>query len=153
MKKIVLSALLATTVMANIAPAHAEEVEVGVPTTIVVTNGWVRTTASPSVLTTAAYMTLENKSGTDDILIGADYPGAAMTELHTIVEDNGVMRMDEVDGIDIPAGETAVLAPSGNHIMLMGLEGPLNEGDTVDLLLTFEQNGEIAVTLPVKRSQ
>lgn len=153
MKKVILSTLMATSAVLAFAPVQAEEVEVGIPTNIVVTDGWVRATASPTVLTTAAYMTLQNKSDSDDILVGADFPGAAMTELHTSVEENGVMRMDEVDGIDIPAGETAVLAPSGNHIMLMGLEGPLNEGDTVDLLLTFEQAGEIAVTLPVKKSQ
>lgn len=153
MKKLILSTLLATAAVFA-TTAHAEEVEeVGIPTSITVSNGWVRATASPSVLTTAAYMTLKNESDSDDILIGADFPGAAMTELHTSVEEGGVMRMEEVDGIDIPAGETAELSPNGNHIMLMGLEGPLNEGDTVDLLLTFEQGGEIAVTLPVKKAQ
>lgn len=152
MKKLILAALLATAT--TFTPVYAEEVEeVGIPTHITVVEGWVRATASPTVLTTAAYMTLKNGSDGDDILVGADFPGAAMTELHTTVEENGVMRMEEVDGIDVPAGEIVQLSPSGNHIMLMGLESALNEGDSVDLLLTFEQAGEIAVTLPVKKGQ
>ncbi|MEZ5722632.1 MAG: copper chaperone PCu(A)C [Paracoccaceae bacterium] len=46
------------------------------------------------------------------------------------MNDNGVMRMRQVEAIDVPAGGSAVLKP-GEHLMLIDLTGRLVEGETV----------------------
>ena len=76
---------------------------------------------------------------------------ATRAELHTHIEDaNGVMRMVEVeDGIPVPAGGSAMLERGGDHVMLMGLTGPLEHGDTVTLMLRFESGEELTVAVPV----
>jgi periplasmic copper chaperone A len=52
--------------------------------------------------------------------------------------ENDVMKMRQVQGLDLPAGKTTELKPGGFHIMMMQLKGPVKNGDTVPLTLTFE---------------
>ena len=60
------------------------------------------------------------------------------------------MKMRELPaGLPIPAGETVTLQPGGFHLMFMGLNQPLVEGEAVTVTLTFETAGEIDVVLPV----
>ena len=42
------------------------------------------------------------------------------------------------------------MKPGGFHVMLIGLKKDLRVGDTVDLQLTFEQAGEVAVKASVR---
>lgn len=99
----------------------------------------------------AAFMMLMNTGDADDRLIGAQTDAAERAELHTHKENaDGVMQMIHVEeGFAIPAGGMHALARGGDHVMLMGLTRPLSHGDTVDLVLTFEKAGDIAVTVPV----
>jgi copper(I)-binding protein len=52
--------------------------------------------------------------------------------------EGGVMKMYPVDGVDLPAGKTVKLAPGGYHVMLMGLNAPLQAGRSIPVKLTFE---------------
>jgi len=61
-----------------------------------------------------------------------------------------VMRMREVDAIELPAGETTALQPGGLHIMLLELESPLVEGDTFPLTLTLEGAGAVELEVQVE---
>lgn len=62
----------------------------------------------------------------------------------------GMMTMTPVDRIDVPAGGSVALEPGGYHIMLLGLTAPLEAGTTVEVTLTFENAGEVAVSADVR---
>ena len=62
---------------------------------------------------------------------------------------DGEMQMAPVDQIDLPAGETVALEPGGYHIMLVDVVEPLEDGDEIDVTLTFEQAGETTITVTV----
>jgi hypothetical protein len=62
-----------------------------------------------------------------------------------------VMKMRPLAGLDIPAGQSVTLKPGGEHIMLMGLKGPLREGQSFPLTLTFEKAGAREVTVAVEK--
>lgn len=98
----------------------------------------------------AAYATIKNMGMEDDRLIAASSPKAGRIELHTHIMENGIARMREVEGIDVPAGGTAELKPGGDHIMLFKLENALSEGETFPLTLTFEKAGDVEVTVNVE---
>ncbi len=49
------------------------------------------------------------------------------------------------DGLEIPAGEEVSLEPGGYHVMLLELEQPIAEGDTIEVTLNFENAGEVKV--------
>lgn len=88
--------------------------------------------------TAAAFMVVENHGGTDCRLTGVSSNAAERVELHTHAEQDGVMKMQKIEGgIDIPAGADHALARGGDHVMLMGLTKPLADGDTVALTLDF----------------
>lgn len=123
------------------APALAQEIHVLDP--------YARS-ASPMAKTGAAFMLIENIGDADDRLIGASSPAAKKAELHTHREMDGVMKMIHVkEGFAIAAGETVFLQRGGNHVMLMGLTAPFEQGKTIPLTLTFEHSGEIEIEVPV----
>lgn len=102
----------------------------------------------------AVFLILQNTGTTDDRLLAVASDAARMVELHSHKEDaNGVMSMGRIDGIALPAGGSHALARGGDHIMLMGLTRALDQGSTVTLTLTFEQAGEITLTVPVDNAR
>jgi periplasmic copper chaperone A len=64
------------------------------------------------------------------------------------------MRMQKVDGIDLPAGQTVNLASGGYHVMLFDLKRQLKDGEQVPLTLTFvgpdKKRENVTVQVPVK---
>lgn len=98
----------------------------------------------------AAYMTLINSGDTPDALIAAETDVAETVELHTVEMENGVMKMRPVPQIDVPAQGEQMLKPGGFHIMLLGIQHDLKDGETVTLTLTFEKSGTMDVVAPVQ---
>ncbi len=96
-----------------------------------------------------AYLTVRNAGGSDDTLVAASADVAKRVELHTHINDNGIMRMREVESIPVPAGGMAELKPGGYHIMFMGLKAPFKEGESFPVTLTFEKAGKVTVSIPV----
>lgn len=98
---------------------------------------------------TGAFMQIRNTTDQADALLSASSAVAADVQVHETTMQDGVMSMAEVSGVEIPAAGMAELKPGGYHIMLIGLKQELKAGDTVTLVLTFENAGEITVQVPV----
>jgi len=110
---------------------------------------WSRATP-PTANVAAGYLTIRNEADASDRFIGASSPSAQRVEIHTMDMVNDVMQMRHMaDGLEIPAGEEVVLTPGGYHLMLIGLEAPLSEGDLVPVTLQFE-GGTVEVELTVR---
>ncbi|MFN0162500.1 MAG: copper chaperone PCu(A)C [Burkholderiales bacterium] len=108
----------------------------------------------PGAATGGAYLTLENRGKVADRLIGASTPRARRVELHTMSMDGGVMRMREVEGIEVKPGETVKMRPgAGFHLMLMELSAPLKDGETFPLTLIFEKSGKVEVKTWVQKAK
>ena len=119
-------------------PAHAQ---------VVVANPWVRGTVAGQKAT-GAFMEL--KSPTDTALVSASSPLAGIVEVHEMKMDGGVMRMNAVNRLDVPAGKAVEMKPGGYHVMLMDLKQALKEGETVPISLTFEDKAGKRQTVEVK---
>ena len=143
-KRFRLTAALLATVIA--VPAFAAD--------IMVMDPYARA-ASPTAKAGAAFMPLHNTGNTDDRLIAARTDAAKRVELHTNIEKgDGVMQMVEVEGgFLLPANEMHHLMRGGDHVMLMGLNGPLEQGADITMTLVFEEAGEIEVTIPVDNAR
>ena len=118
---------------------------------VAVSDAWVRGTVAGQ-MATGAFMHLTSLS--DMALVAAASPVAKVVEIHEMKQQGGVMRMNAVERVALPAGKTVELGPGGFHVMLMGLTQPLKEGDTVPLTLTFEDKAgrkqTVAVQAPVR---
>ncbi|WP_257275323.1 MULTISPECIES: copper chaperone PCu(A)C [unclassified Endozoicomonas] len=98
----------------------------------------------------AAFLTITNKGKQDIKLVSADSASAARVELHGHKHEGNMMKMFELEDIDIPAGKTESLKSGGNHIMLMGLKRPMEAGGEVDITLHFSDGDAVDVKVPVK---
>jgi len=102
----------------------------------------------------AAYFTIVNPTGEDDLLLTAASSVAMATEVHETQNDNGVMRMiHQADGVAVPAQSTVEFVPGGKHVMLMNLHQDLATGQSFTVTLSFEKAGEIEITVPVPNTQ
>lgn len=105
--------------------------------TIQVEDAWAR--SSPAVADAAAfYVTLANRTDTEDALVGAESERCGEAQLHESVMDGDVMSMRQVSAVELPAGGTVALEPGGLHIMCLGVTEPLETGETIDVTLRFD---------------
>ena len=125
---------------------------------ITVTDAWARS-SSAMASAGAAYATITNAGTAADALIGASSPAAASVEVHETIamgspgaSGGGMMGMQPVARVEIPAGGSLQLKPRSYHVMLIGLVKDLVPGATIDLTLRFEKAGEVTVTAPVRGS-
>jgi copper(I)-binding protein len=114
---------------------------------ITVEHAWARASpkGAPNGVT---YLTLVNGGTEADRLIGASSSVAENIQFHEEREEDGVSKMRQLDAIDIPAGGSVTLKPSGIHLM-MKLKAQLLEGQSFPLTLTFEKAGVIEVTVNI----
>lgn len=107
----------------------------------------------PGMTVSGAFMVLKNADNKDHKLVKAESPVAKAAELHTHINQGGVMKMRPVKGIEIKAKGEAVLKPGSLHVMLIGLKQDLKEGDNVAITLTFEDGSSKKVEAPVRKIQ
>jgi len=104
----------------------------------------------PNAPAGAAYFTLKNQGTAADRLLGVSTPRAQKSELHTHVHQNGLMKMQRVPAVEIPAKGEVAFQPGGNHVMLFGLKQPLKTGEQFPLTLEFEKAGKVEVQVKVE---
>lgn len=107
--------------------------------------------APPNAPATGAFMVIKNNGDKDIKVLKAANPASRVTELHTHINDGGVMRMRPVPAIEIKAKGEAVLKPGGLHVMLIDMKAPLNEGDVVPITLGFDDGSSKVVEAKVMR--
>ena len=142
-RRSIIAGLAAAGLLAN--PTRAQD---ATTETLEISGAFARATADMA-MAGAAFMTITSH-GAADRLVAFSSPACTRPELHTHINDNDVMRMRQVEAIDVPAGGSAVLKPGGLHLMLIDLTGRLVEGETVEVTLVFETAGEVTVRVPIK---
>jgi periplasmic copper chaperone A len=119
-------------------------------TPIKVEGAWVRSTA-PGQQGTTAFMKLTAQQPMQ--IVGVSSPVAGTSDLHEMKREGDVMTMRAVDKLELPAGRTVALTPSGYHLMLQDLKQQLRPGTTVPLTLVLRDakglQSKLELKLPV----
>ena len=121
-------------------PLYAQKLEVG--------NPWIR--SAPPGVPMAGYMMLHNKSSGSVRLVGAEAAGFGHTMIHTTRMVNGLMKMEHLHSVEVPAGGNAAFQPGGMHLMLMKPEKTPQPGDMVSVTLEFADGSSQSVMFHVK---
>lgn len=116
---------------------------------VVLTDGHIRAMPA-SVPNTAAYFTLENHGDKAVKLVAVNTDVAKEAQLHTLIEEEGMVKMRQVSGFDIPAHGQLSLQATGDHLMLLSLHKPLVVEQKVILELVFEQGQTQNIELSVQ---
>ena len=139
--KLGLSAALLGALVPALAVARGDGIEIQ--------NAWSRPAMQGR--TGVVYLTIVDH-GAADRLTGIASPVADKAELHESFSEGGVSKMRPVASLSLEQGKPIVLAPSGYHLMLVGLKRPLNQGEAFPVTLTFAHAGQVTVQVPVQRS-
>lgn len=73
----------------------------------------------------AVYMRVSNRGAIDRVIVSAESAAANRIDFHQTALENDIARMEALEALVIPAGETLELRPGGPHIMLSELTGDL----------------------------
>lgn len=118
-------------------------------TPITVRDAWARTADSGAM--TAVYFTLANAGDVSDTLSGVSSPDAELTEMHISTQHGGMMHMDPVTSLPVPAADSVMFRPLGAHVMLTRVLKGLAAGDTVTLQLSFISGRTVGVRADVRQ--
>lgn len=116
---------------------------------LAVHNAWVRW-QPPSRPNSSAFMTIENKSKRDISVISVSSKVIEHIELHAMERENGIMKMRQINRIVIPANSGVELKPGGLHLMLFGIQKPLEAGEKLPMTLNFPDGSMIEFEAVVK---
>ena len=115
---------------------------------IVIEDAWARATP-PGFDKGAVYFELSNDSPRSDALVEVNTDRAPRAEMHRTLEEGGNSRMVHTPRVTIPAEGEVIFEPGGRHIMLMGIEAALTEGERFTVRLETEDGGELPVEVQV----
>lgn len=117
---------------------------------LIVAEAWARETP-PGKNMTAAYGRLQNFGDKTLVVAGVSAEVAAHSSLHEtrIERDRSTMR--PVSDLTIAPGEEVELVPGGMHVMLMKLDAPLVEGESIDICFKLENNEDVCSAFPIAK--
>ena len=118
---------------------------------IVALDAWMRPTLT-GTRTGAVYLVLSNRGAVSDRLVGVSTPLADRAEVHEDVTENGVMSMNPVPALTLPAGASTPIEPGRYHIMLIGVKQPLSAGESFPITLSFSAAPPLEVKVAVTRT-
>jgi periplasmic copper chaperone A len=117
---------------------------------LTVAGAWARTTP-PGAKMGAIYLVIDNGSAKSDRLLKLKTPVASSADVHRTEVLDGIARMREVAVLHVAPGERIEFKPGGYHVMLMGLQSALVDGQTFELELEFEVAGPRKVEVIVRK--
>ena len=107
--------------------------------------------SAPGVHSSAVYLELENASGAAVDLVGVESPAFATGHIHKTALADGLMTMEQVAQLSIPASSGVLFAPGGLHIMLTGAKKVFKPGDMFPVTLSFASGARLDVQITVVR--
>lgn len=113
---------------------------------------WVRL-VPPVAKNSAAYLEIQNTGDKVLQIESAESPVAEVVEVHQTSMADGVMRMSEVKGLQVPVDGKVTMKPGGYHVMLINLKEPLQKGQIVPVTIKFTAGQELTVQAKVKEMQ
>ncbi|MGY6554265.1 MAG: copper chaperone PCu(A)C [Wenzhouxiangella sp.] len=87
----------------------------------------------------AGFMELRNHADETIVLVDASSPQFGHVEIHTMVMEDGVMRMRRLEQLPIQAGDAVTLEPGGLHLMFIEPLEQMRLGDRIAVELIDEQ--------------
>lgn len=127
-------------------PTTAATTSVG----LTVTDPWVKTSDGPM---TAVFGSLHATGPEPVTIVSAQTSASPRTELHEVVTQNGSSTMRRIEGgFVVQPGTPRVLAPGGDHIMILDLAAPIRPGDQVEVTLTLSNGSTTRFTAVAKET-
>jgi len=106
--------------------------------------------APPTMKINAGYAKFSNTGSVDITITAVSSDAFSTVTIHLTSIVDGVATMHPQSELLVPAGASITLAPGGRHLMLMGANQSLSDGDTVEITL-HTNVGTTSAVFRVKR--
>jgi periplasmic copper chaperone A len=113
---------------------------------VAIENAWARATPPG---TTIAVVYAEVIARGDDEIVSVTTPSAKHVEMHSSTQDNGLMKMRPVATVRLHANERLRFEAGGLHLMLIGLQSPLEANTPIALTFKFRSASPVTITAKV----
>ena len=137
-----LQPLVALCFIAVVSAPHADEI-------LDIDDAWVAE-APPVAPVMGGYMKIENETNKPISITRASCPDFETVEIHEMSMSGGMMKMREIESLDVPAGGKVELKPGGYHLMLIKPKQAFKKGDTLTVTLHTADGQSQAVKMEVK---
>ena len=114
-------------------------------------DAWIRE-APPNATAMAGYMRILNHTQKESTLVTASSNDFKVIEFHQSMEKDGTYRMVRHENFRLPANGQLLLKPGDYHLMMIGPQRALKEGDVVSVTLGFTELPSISLEIPVKKA-
>ena len=104
-----------------------------------------------SVPVRAGYMTIHNPQSKAVSIVSLRSDAFASVEIHQTIEQDGMMRMEQVRSLNIESNSSVQLAPGGLHLMMMNPSEPTQPGDLLEIVIVLDDGSEQRVEMQVLR--
>lgn len=98
----------------------------------------------------ALYMNLRNTGAAPLRLIGVRVDGSEGAGIHQSLVEDGMMRMRDVETLEIAPGASILFEPGGYHVMVFGVTAAPRAGTGLGFCLRLEGGAEQCGTARVK---
>jgi periplasmic copper chaperone A len=118
---------------------------------VVVHDAWMGA-VPPTSKVAAVYLVVEN-TGPAAVQIGAAFSSSVpRIELHQSVHDDGRVRMEERQTLELAPGEKLDFSVTGHHYMLYFVDAPVpSPGERLELTLAVPGSGPLVISAEVRR--
>ena len=106
--------------------------------------------APPVAPVMGGYMKIENETGKLISITSASCPDFEKVEIHEMSMSGGMMKMRQIEKLDVPANGKVELQPGGYHLMLIKPKQAFKKGDTLTVTLHTADGYSQTVKMEVK---
>jgi len=115
-----------------------------------ISDPWIKN-LPPSIPVREGYMTIHNPQPQAVSIVSLRSDAFASVEIHQSIEQDGMMRMEQLPSLKIESNSSVQLAPGGLHLMMMNPSEPTRPGDQLEIVIVLDDGSEQRVVMQVKR--
>ena len=106
--------------------------------------------APPVAPVMGGYMKIENVTNKRISITSASCPDFEKVEIHEMSMSGSMMKMRQIEKLDVPANGKVELKPGGYHLMLIKPKQSFKKGDTLTVTLYTTDGQSQAIKMEVK---
>ena len=135
--------LLGLSILSAACSSSTEQADASQPfAELTITDAWVRSDLDP----TAVYLTIHNPGLNPVNVSGVEATWTGEIAMHQTVQLDGLMVMEHLMSMSVPAGGSLSFEPGGLHIMAQDLHSSIAEGDSLQLALVTDSGERFQFT-------
>ena len=111
-------------------------------------DAWIKN-LPPSIPVRAGYMTIHNSGPGELSVVSVRSEAFASVEIHRSYLQDGMVRMEPVDKIEIEADAIVKFEPGGLHLMMMMPKEVTSPGDKIVIFVKLDDGSELSLKMTV----